>query len=295
MKTPRFTATAFGANTNPVRQGFTLIELLVVIAIIGVLAGMLLPALAKAKDKAKAINCISNLHQWAIVWNNYCGDNRDSFPTGANPDGTVDENARSAWFDALALTPAQRQQITTCPVAVGTNYNLSTAAGAGGFGGTFLAFLFPLQGSGGDAASDQYENGEPGSYGANLWMYNTQVEIQGRAAANHWGKLGNATLPTQTPLMLDSMWRGGGPYWEGGPETYAASAEPGVSSGDAGREMEHFTVPRHASNKRTEIVFYDGSASGLRISQLWGLKWHRNWDQTYYLDNYVFPQWVRQD
>jgi prepilin-type N-terminal cleavage/methylation domain-containing protein len=273
--------------------GFTVIELLVVIAVIAILAGLLLPALANAKLQAKAINCTSNLHQWAVVWNVYCGDNLDSFPTGANPDGTPDENARSAWFNALQLAPAQRQQIVTCPSATATNYNLNTPAGLGYMGGLTLAFLFPPQNSGGSADSDQFENGEPGSYGANLWMYNTTVDIQGRAAPNHWRKLSASPLPTQTPLMLDSMWRGGGPYWEGGPETYAASPQPGVSSGDDGREMEHFTVPRHGSGKQVEIVFYDGSVSGLKVKQLWGLKWHRNWDQTYYIDNYVFPEWVR--
>jgi prepilin-type N-terminal cleavage/methylation domain-containing protein len=295
MNNPRLTATVIDSNPRPSRRAFTLIELLVVIAIIAILASMLLPALSKAKDKAKAINCVSNLHQWGIVWNYYCGDNRDSFPSGSNPDGTPDGNARSAWFNALSLTPQQRQQITTCPIATGTNYNVTTTAGAGGFGGTFLAFLFPLQGAGGDATSDQYENGEPGSYGANLWMYNTHVEIQGRAASNHWAKLSGSSQPTQTPLMLDSMWRGGGPYWEGGPETYAASSEPGVSAGDPNREMEHFTVPRHGNFKRVELVYFDGSANGLKVRQLWALKWHRNWDQTYYLDNYVLPAWVRSE
>jgi prepilin-type N-terminal cleavage/methylation domain-containing protein len=273
--------------------GFTLIELLVVIAIIAILAAMLLPALAKAKDKAKAANCISNLHQWGLVWNIYAGDNSDSFPSGANPDGTADSNARSAWFNALQLNPGQRHLIETCPSAIATNYDLSSPGGPGTFGGLTLAFLFPSQGSGGSAVSDANENGEPGSYGANLWIYNTSVDIQGRSSLNHWRKLGGASLPSQTPLMADSMWRGGGPYYEGGAETYQASVQPGVSSGDAGKEMEHFTVPRHGSNKRTQLVYFDGSASSTKVKDLWTLKWHRNWDQSYY-QNIILLPWVRQ-
>jgi prepilin-type N-terminal cleavage/methylation domain-containing protein len=89
----------------PVRRaslGFTLVELLVVIAIIAILASVLLPSLARVRDKARAAQCASNLRQWGLAFRQYADDHTDFLPRrgqGVQPLAIIDRP--EDWFNAL--------------------------------------------------------------------------------------------------------------------------------------------------------------------------------------------------
>ena len=122
-------------------EAFTLIELLVVIAIIAILAAMLLPALARAKEKAHVANCLSNLKQLGMTTTMYTGDNQEQFPYSGR------DWPQMPFVDLLKLYDpyirTNNRAFFRCPADRGRGFNVEWVIRNGGGSITTNQLLFP--------------------------------------------------------------------------------------------------------------------------------------------------------
>ena len=172
----RTTSSQRFAGTNLSQRAFTLIELLVVIAIIAILASLLLPALARAKAKAKAIKCLSNEKQIGLGYLLYASDNSDLLPLAAH----LGDAAPCQWF--FEISPYIAKQTASYS-------NLVAKANVVACPSAKLEKVFPSS----TTASQAY-----GGYGQN-YVYLGYLEEADRV------KTTKVTKPTETCMNGDGL------------------------------------------------------------------------------------------
>ena len=251
---------------------FTLIELLVVIAIIAILAAMLLPALAKAKETAKRTKCLSNLRQWGLAMQMYGGDHQDAMPrdgmgqNGSYPGNvyngiqTGDPTDPNAWFNLLPPLVAEQ--------TLATYYAVSSTARGTANSKTTLYLPFP----GGKGPIWECPSASMtlhtvntilagnGKYG--FFSYDMNIDL--KRQANGTSAMPYPSMPTITSLrhpsetvcLFDCVFD---------PVTEVVNSSPQYNSVNPANRQNSF-ASRH--DKGGNIVFFDGHSHYFKTSYI---------------------------
>jgi prepilin-type N-terminal cleavage/methylation domain-containing protein/prepilin-type processing-associated H-X9-DG protein len=226
------------------RRAFTLIELLVVIAIIAILAAMLLPALAKAKDKAKGIACVSNLKQLGLCLALYKDDNQGAYPIGLSKSSTY-----WTWPSLLRTytTKGKDTGVFRCLAAPADRFLWIPTMGSGlpaEYG--YLADEIRLMPNPPPTVKTNYL-----SYGYNAWGAYDHYPIWGLGVreTDPVFKESSVAKPTEMIALGDSNWdpNTGDPQWSGYIGMYAPRQ-----------------YPQEVHNKRANIAFCDGHVQPMK-------------------------------
>ena len=268
------------------KRGFTLIELLVVIAIIALLLAILMPALQRVKQQARAVVCQSNLKQWGTIFAIYTDDNNGFFPKRTSGTGR--------WINVLYDYYYRDAKIRCCPMATKIKNPIYPPGGSGtlGVGGdAFTAWgKIGVTGSRPDGLNEPA--GTWGSYGINHWVY-VAIEdpLYGQAAKDYWGTV-NVKNNGSIPLFLDCWFWCGGPEHDDPPPSYDGERiDPHTSS------MNRFCINRH--EQAINGIFLDQSIKRIGLKQLWTLKWGRSfitagvWTRAGGARPEDWPEWMR--